>query len=91
MALQSTHTLDAGHARVEQRRDWLSTDLNPLPAPQKWCEWKAIGWVESQRHHAGEVSTESRYFITSLGDVEPLARRCVRIGESKMNCIGAWT
>ena len=70
MALQSTHTLDAGHARVEQRRDWLSTDLNPLPAPQKWCEWKAIGWVESQRHHAGEVSTESRYFITSLGDVE---------------------
>ena len=77
MTLQSAHTLDGEHGRVEQRRDWLSTDLCTLPAPQQWCGLKAIGWVESQRHCQGKVSTESRYFIASIDDVEAF-REAVR-------------
>ena len=77
MAVQSAQTLDGEHGRVEQRRYWLSTDLCTLPAPQQWRDLKAIGWVESERHCRGKISTESRYFITSIDDVEAF-REAVR-------------
>ena len=75
--VQSVETLDAGHGRVEQRRYWLSTDLQTLPVVHQWPGLKAIGWVESQRHQGDDVSVESRYFIASVGDVERL-REAVR-------------
>ncbi len=61
--LEETHK---GHGRVEVRRYWLTDCLSSLPTPSAWSGLRCIGMVESERHVAGKVSIEHRYFITSL-------------------------
>ena len=74
-----THTYyeqtDAGHGRVEVRRCWASAHLEGLPHREQWAGLQSIAMVEGERHIAGKVSVERRYFIASLtAAAEPIAQ-----------------
>jgi len=68
------HT-DAGHGRVEVRRYWQCGQVEHLSQRALWSGVKSFALVECERHVNGTVSTEQRYYISSLAvDVEQLAR-----------------
>lgn len=63
----STHvTTDGDHGRVEIRRSWSIDEIDWLIQRHPWKGLTSIGMVESERHVGTEVSTEIRYFISSL-------------------------
>lgn len=71
-------TVDKGHGRLEIRRYWtifdpeLIADLNP---GGKWVNLRSVGMVQSQRWVGDKVTTETRYYISSLaGDAIEFAR-----------------
>jgi len=62
-------TVNGGHGRVETRRCLTITDpeyIRYLDPDDEWKGFKSIGRVESERRVGDEVSTERRYFISSL-------------------------
>jgi predicted transposase YbfD/YdcC len=59
-------TIEKGHGRVEVRRYWTIASLEWLESKDRWVGLQLIGKVESERHIAGEVSRETRYYIASL-------------------------
>lgn len=60
-------TVDGDHGRIETRRYWITSDIEWLGAKASWANLQSVGMVESQREVGDEVTTERRYFITSLG------------------------
>ena len=72
--IDNEETSEEGHGRIEHRSYFLSTDLSSLSGVAKWSGLKAIGMVQSERHCAGRVSFEQRYYITSLGDAKSFQR-----------------
>jgi predicted transposase YbfD/YdcC len=66
--LPINETIDHGHGRLEIRASLLSTKLDEISGKSDWPGLAAIGVVESIRDIQGVVSTESRYFITSITD-----------------------
>jgi len=71
--LTTLKTLDKDHGRVETRRYWLSDRLDWLAARSSWDGLKAVGLVESVREIGGKMSTERRYFLSSVTDLESFA------------------
>lgn len=71
-------TTEKGHGRRETRRYWISEDIEWLTAHDQWAHLRAIGMVESTRASAGQVSTERRFYITSLGADAATFARAVR-------------
>ena len=71
-------TLEKGHGRIETRRYWTITDadyLNYLDPAGEWQDLKCVGMVEAERLHRGVVTTETRYYISSLsGKAQELGR-----------------
>ena len=70
-------TLDNGHGRQEIRRCWtifepdFMTFINPN---NKWLGLQSIGLVEAERHLNGTVTSQKRFFISSLdGQAEQFA------------------
>ena len=66
---------EIGHGRVEKREYFLCTDLKWFIDKSEWVNLNGIGMVRSWRLNkkTGEESCESRYFITSLKNVEKAA------------------
>src|SRR5699024_7429578 len=64
--VDSHETLDKGHGRIEVRRCWASNALEGLVDRDQWPGIRSIGMVEGQREVDGQVSTERRYYISSL-------------------------
>lgn len=62
-------TMDSGHGRVEQRTYYLSTEVDWYEDKAQWQGLHAIGMVRSKVECNGHISTDIRYFITSLDDV----------------------
>ncbi|MEP6501622.1 ISAs1 family transposase [Microcoleus vaginatus ZQ-A4] len=64
---QSAQKINKGHGRIEKRTVSITQDLTDLP---KFPELQTLIRVESERavHRASiiEVSTETRYYVTSL-------------------------
>jgi predicted transposase YbfD/YdcC len=58
--------VDKGHGRIEVRRCWTSSHLRRLVGEEEWRGLATIGLVESERHIDGQVTTERRYFLSSL-------------------------
>ena len=71
-------TLDKDHGRVEVRRYWITDHIVWLENRERWKGLRTIGVVESERHINGEISTERRYFIASIGADARLFGRAVR-------------
>jgi predicted transposase YbfD/YdcC len=59
-------SLNTGHGRIEKRRCWACADLSTLPEPTRWAGLRTIIMVQSERHIGDKVTTEERFFISSL-------------------------
>jgi predicted transposase YbfD/YdcC len=74
-----TYKIEKSRGNVEKREYWQTDDISWLTQKTAWKGLKTIGMTRNEiRKKDGTVSTETRYFISSLGrDVELLAR-CIR-------------
>jgi predicted transposase YbfD/YdcC len=63
------HTTDGGHGRVELRKVWYSQDVRWMQDREEWPGLSSLVAVESQRSIGDKISTERRYFISSLSGV----------------------
>jgi predicted transposase YbfD/YdcC len=64
---------EKGHGRIESREYYLETDIDWLPQKSEWSGLNAIGAVRSTVEEKGRVRQETRYFITSLTNIEDFA------------------
>ena len=63
---QSAEKVEIGHGRIEQRRYSMIGKLDTLSNAEAWEGLRSVGMVESVRIYRSKVSTERRYYITSL-------------------------
>ena len=66
-------TYDKGHGRIEKREYRLLTDISWLEQKDEWCGLKALGMVKSTVTEKGETHEFTRYFITSLANIDEFA------------------
>jgi predicted transposase YbfD/YdcC len=66
-------TKEKGHGRIEMREYYLETEIDWLSQKPEWAGLKGIGMVKSRVCEKNVWREESRYFITSLNDVETFA------------------
>lgn len=71
-------TSEQGHGRRETRRYWITEEIAWLTAHDQWANLRAIGMVESSREHQGQVTTERRFYLCSVGADAPAFARAVR-------------
>jgi hypothetical protein len=62
-----------GHGRIEKREYSLETDIDWLSQKAAWSNLNVIGLVKSTVLEKEETHTETRYFITSLNDMNLFA------------------
>jgi predicted transposase YbfD/YdcC len=75
LSRQSTDPgVEKGHGRIETRRYSLNTDIEWLDQKSDWKNLRGIGMVESTREINGTISTERRYYMTSLADLNDFSR-----------------
>ena len=67
-------THDKGHGRIETREYLLETDIDRLHQKLDWKALGGIGMVKSGVLEKGSLREETRYFITSLTDVNDFAK-----------------
>ena len=73
-AFSVTTDLSKDHGRIEKREAYLCTDLSWFADREKWSDLGGIGCIKSQRTVGQNTSTETRYYLTSLTDVDTFAR-----------------
>lgn len=60
---------DKGHGRIETRKCWVSHDVKWLRLMHpNWLSISSIICIESSREIKGKISTEVRYYISSLAE-----------------------
>jgi predicted transposase YbfD/YdcC len=57
---------DKGHGRIETRRCFVSSQIDWLSQKDQWAGLKTIVMIEETQESKDKVSTESRFFISSL-------------------------
>ena len=62
-------TNEKGHGRIEKREYYLLTDISWLEQKQEWNGLNALGMVRSIVTEGDETRVFTRYFITSLIDL----------------------
>lgn len=62
-------TNEKGHGRIEKREYYLLTDISWLEQKQEWNGLNALGMVSSTVTEGDETRVFTRYFITSLIDL----------------------
>lgn len=67
-------TKDSGHGRVENRVYYLSTEVDWYADKAQWDNFRSIGMVCSRVECNGKISTDTRYFISSLSDVKTFSK-----------------
>lgn len=71
-------TTAKSHGRRETRRYWITEEIARLTTHDQWANLRAIGMVESTRESQGQVATERRFYISSLGADASTFARAVR-------------
>ena len=61
------------HGRIEKRDYRLLTDLSWLPQRAEWDGLQAAGMVTATISRGGKTTTDTRYFLSSITDVERFA------------------
>lgn len=65
--VHDTHTtVDGEHGRIETRHYTPVADVHWFEEKGKWAKLTSFGMVEAQRELNGQISTETRYYISSL-------------------------
>lgn len=73
--LAAFQTLEKDHGRIETRQYYQSDYLSWFTDKEKWEGLRSVGMVESTRDVDGKVTTERRYYLSSLPlNVETFAR-----------------
>jgi len=80
-------SIDKGHGRVEIRRCWTLSQLDYLVQKPLWKGLQTIAMVQSQRRLNGQVSTETRYYISSLESNAAKIAHAVRTHWTVENCL----
>jgi len=62
--------VEGGHGRVETRRIWTTTWTDWYAQRSDWAGLQSFVCVESERTVGDETSTDRRYYISDLGDVD---------------------
>lgn len=57
---------DKGHGRIETRRCWMTAEVDWLPEASAWASLGSAVCVEATRQVGAQVSTERRYYISSI-------------------------
>jgi len=69
-----SQSIDKGHGRLEIRRCWTLSNLEYLVQKPLWSGFQTVAMVQTERKINGKVSTENRYYISSLpGDATVIA------------------
>lgn len=71
---QRAVTHNKGHGRIETREYFLETEIDWMFQKRDWAGLTAIGMVKSSVWEKGVLREETRYFITSLTDVNVFAK-----------------
>jgi len=69
-----TKTLEKGHGRIERREYFLETEIDWLYGRERWAGIRAIGAVKSTVEIKGKRTAETRYFLTTLTNIDDFAR-----------------
>ncbi|MDR0917536.1 MAG: ISAs1 family transposase [Oscillospiraceae bacterium] len=67
-------TVEKGHGRVETREYFLETEIGWLYGRERWAGLAAIGAVKSTVMVKGKTVAETRYFLTSLTNIDDFTR-----------------
>jgi len=59
-------TVDGEHGRIETRRYTTVGDVDWFEEKNKWAKLTSFGMIESKREVDGNITVETRYFISSL-------------------------
>ena len=70
----TTITKDKGHGRIETREYFLETDIDWLFQKPAWKGLQGIGMVKSRTIEKEKLREETRYFITSLIDINSFSQ-----------------
>lgn len=73
-----SQSIDKGHGRLEIRRCWTLSNLDYLTQLPLWTGLQTIALVQSERRINGKVSTENRYYISSLPSNATVIAEAVR-------------
>jgi predicted transposase YbfD/YdcC len=79
IAFDYCETLEKDHGRIEERRCWVTEEIDWLEQKEDWKNLKSVIMVEAIREViGGQQTVERRYFISSLEADANLALRSVR-------------
>ena len=71
-------TSTRAHGRMETRRYWITEEIEWLTHHAQWKELRSVGMAQSIRDHQGKLTSQRRYFITSIGADAGTFARAVR-------------
>jgi predicted transposase YbfD/YdcC len=71
-------TVEKDHGRIETRRYWQSQTLEWFADLDQWEGLRSVGVVESLREIDGQLTTERRYYLSSLAQDIGVFARAVR-------------
>jgi predicted transposase YbfD/YdcC len=63
---QFHQTVEKAHGRLETRRYWITEAIDWLADKAEWEKLRSVAVVEATREVRGQISTERRYYLTSL-------------------------
>ena len=66
------------HGRIENRQYYLCTNLSWLENKDEWPGLKAVAMAREERTVHGKTSTDIRFFLTSLDNIE-LVKKSIRL------------
>jgi predicted transposase YbfD/YdcC len=66
VAHQFVETVEKDHGRIETRRYWLTEQIGWLADKDQWEALRSVGMVEAVREVEGTVTTQRRYYLSSL-------------------------
>lgn len=71
--VQRNVTIGKDHGRIEKRAYFLASDIDWLHQREEWPGLRGIGMVRGTVQQGETISEETRFFITSLSDVQSFA------------------
>lgn len=78
--------IEKGHGRIEKRQYYLETNIDWLYGCGRWPGLSAVGAVKSTVTIKDTITSETRYFITSLSNIDSFAH-AVRAHWGIENCL----
>ena len=70
----ATVICEKGHGRSEKREYFLETEIDWLYGRERWAGLRAIGAVKSTVGMKEKTTVETRYFLTSLENIDDFSR-----------------